>query len=321
MWIRMPIPFAPGHINLWAIEDGIGWAIVDTGMETMETKPAWRNLFSGSLGSEGVTRIFVTHMHRDHVGMAGWLTREFDCRLWMTRLEYLTCQLLINTGDRKVSDANLSFYRKAGWEKASLEHYQAQFGNLAKTIHPLPDSFRCLQDKEILIIGDHLWTVVVGSGHSPEHACLYCPELKVLISGDQVLPRISSNVSVLPHEPEADPLADWLASLEKLKRKVPNDVLVLPAHHEPFFGLHERLDSLASGKVNALNRLRLKLQKPQRVVDTFPALFSRQIRFTDHALLVMATGESIAYINYLMHRGEVMAQLDDDGVAWYRNTR
>jgi glyoxylase-like metal-dependent hydrolase (beta-lactamase superfamily II) len=158
----------------------------------------------------------------------------------------------------------------------------------------------------------------VGNGHSPAHACLYCPALKVLISGDQVLPRISSNVSVHPTEPDADPMSGWLASLAKLKREVPDDVLVLPAHNECFRGLHARLDALATGQERSLDRLRRSLKERKRSIDVFGALFARAINEADVPLLGMATGESLACLNYLMHRGEVTREADADGVNWYR---
>jgi glyoxylase-like metal-dependent hydrolase (beta-lactamase superfamily II) len=158
--------------------------------------------------------------------------------------------------------------------------------------------------------------VVVGHGHSPEHACLHCPSLKLLISGDQVLPRISSNVSVFPTEPDADPLGDWMDSLAKLTREVPDDVLVLPAHNEPFRGLHARLRHLAQGHERSLERLRGSLAEPKRAIDVFGALFARRI--DDPGLLSMATGESLAHLNYLLARGEATAEVDPQGVAWYR---
>lgn len=312
----MPMPFALSHINLWAIEDGNGWTVVDTGLQSNDTTAAWRALFSGPLAG-GVARVVVTHMHPDHVGMAGWLTRKFDCRLWMTRLEYLTCRTLVADTGREAPADGVRFYRKAGWDNDAIEHYCTRFGNFGKMTHTLPDSYRRVQDKESIRIGDHQWTIVVGNGHSPEHACLYCPVLKLLISGDQVLPRISSNVSVFPTEPDANPLEDWMASLQKLKREVPNDVLVLPAHNEPFHGLHERLDSLASSQSGAIERLRTALQQPRRAVDLFGVLFSRPIASDNHSLLGLATGESVAHLNYLIGRGEVVAQMDEDGVAWY----
>jgi glyoxylase-like metal-dependent hydrolase (beta-lactamase superfamily II) len=312
------MPFVLSHINLWAIKDGDGWAIVDSGLQTGDTTSAWSKLFAETLSPGQATRVFVTHMHPDHIGMAGWLTRKFDCRLWMTRLEYLTCRTLVADTGREAPADGIRFYHQAGWDEGAIEHYRTRFGSFGKMTHTLPDSFRRLQDKESITIGEHQWKIVVGNGHSPEHACLYCPDLKVLISGDQVLPRISSNVSVFPTEPEANPLADWMASLEKIKREVPNDVLVLPAHNEPFRGLHQRLDYMASSQIDALDRLRAVLHQPQRAIDVFTVLFSRPITSDNHGQFNLATGESIAHLNYLIHRGEATISLDDKGVAWYR---
>lgn len=316
-WIRMPLPFALDHINLWAIEDGEGWALVDTGVRNEETMLVWRELLADSMGGKPITRVLVTHMHPDHVGMAGWLTRNFGPSLWMTRLEYLTCRVMVSDSGREAPPEALNFYRRAGWSDAALEAYRVRFGNFGNQIHPLPDGFTRLFDSQELNIGAHRWRVVVGNGHSPEHACLYCPELKVLISGDQVLPRISSNVSVHPTEPNANPMADWLDSLSKLKREIPGDVLVLPSHNECFRGLHARLDYLAASQDRALSRLLDLLRTPHRAVDVFGALFGRPIAQTQMSLLRMATGESIACLNYLVHRGVVQKEIRADGVAWY----
>ncbi|MDF3839113.1 MBL fold metallo-hydrolase [Cupriavidus basilensis] len=319
LWLRMPMPLGLNHINLWAVRDGDGWAAFDSGLQTSETAAAWRDLFAegGALAQGGLTRLFVTHMHPDHVGMAGWLTRKFGCRLWMTRLEYLMCRVLAADTGREAPADGESFYRRAGWTEEAIEGYRARFGGFGKFVHALPDSFRRLRDGEFLTIGAHQWRVVVGNGHSPEHACFYSPELKLLISGDQVLPRISSNVSVFPTEPDADPMADWLASLGKLRREIPDDVLVLPSHNEPFRGLHARLEHLMRSQHQALDRLRGALAEPRRAVDVFPQLFSRPIG-SEPNLLGMATGESVAHLNYLLHRGEAVMKTGDDGCAWYR---
>jgi glyoxylase-like metal-dependent hydrolase (beta-lactamase superfamily II) len=320
LWIRMPLPFALSHINLWAISDGDEWTIVDTGIQSPETAAAWRGVMAGPFGGRGVSRVIVTHMHPDHVGMAGWLARKFGCRLWMTRLEYLTCRVLRADTGREPPEDGVRFYRRAGWNEEAIEQYRARFGGFGKSTYALPDSFRRIVDGESIRIGAHDWRVVVGRGHSPEHACLYCPDLKLLISGDQVLPRISSNVSVFPTEPDADPLADWMDSLEKLRREVPDDVLVLPAHNEPFRGLHPRLEHLAQGHETSLERLRRALAtEPRRAIDVFGALFARQIG-TDPQLLGMATGESLAHLNYLIGRGEAAKTLDADGAVRYRLT-
>lgn len=314
-WMRMPLDGSLTHINVWAIEDGEGWALVDTGISGPETMEAWRAVFAGPLGGRPVTRVFVTHMHPDHIGMAGWITRKFGVRLWISRLEFLMCRsLAADTGREAPRDA-LDFYRAAGWSPEALEAYRARFGGFGKGLHALPDSFVRLSDGDEVTIGGRLWRVVVGSGHSPEHVCLHCPDLKLFISGDQVLPRISSNVSVFPTEPAADPLSDWLGSLARIKGRVGDDVLVLPAHNDPFFGLHARIDHLIGGHERGLQRLRTLLAQPRRAVDVFHVLFRRRI--TDH-LLNMATGESLAHLNCLLSRGQAVRETDAAGVDWYR---
>src|SRR3990167_8201776 len=199
LWLRMPLPFSLNHINLWALADEDVWAIVDTGTKTPEVLAAWRQLIAsdGPLAAtpQGarITRIFCTHMHPDHVGMAGWLARKFQCRLWMTRLEYLTCRTLAADTGREAPDDAIRFYRQTGWPEEALDVYRARFGGFSKYLHALTDSFRRIVDGEALDIGGRRWQVVVGRGHSPEHACLVSDELGVMVSGDQVLPRISSN--------------------------------------------------------------------------------------------------------------------------------
>ncbi len=319
LWLRMPLPFALNHINLWALDDGDGWAIVDTGTKTPEVLAAWQSLLApdGALRGRPVTRVIATHMHPDHMGMAGWLTRKFNVRLWMTREEYLMCRTLTADTGREAPDDAIRFFQRCGWSEEALDVYRARFGGFGKFIHALPDSLRRMLDGECLRIGNDDWRVVVGRGHSPEHACLVCDERQLMISGDQVLPRISSNVSVHPTEPDADPLGDWLASIAHLRGTLREDLLVLPAHGEPFVGVHARLDRLAQGHANGLNRLRQRLKQPLRAIDCFGALFARSID-QQSEVLGLATGESLAHLNYLMLRGEVGCTPDKAGVLWYQ---
>ncbi|MEL7042639.1 MAG: MBL fold metallo-hydrolase [Pseudomonadota bacterium] len=317
-WVRMPLPFSLKWINLWLIDDGPkGWTIIDTGMPLEDTKTAWRKIFAERLGGRPVWRVIVTHMHPDHIGNAGWLSRKFPgAELWISRLEYVTCRMLVADTGREAPAVGAAFYRRAGWTPDQIAMYESRFGGFGRGVSRLPDAYRRLSDRDTLEMAGQTWRVIVGSGHSPEHVCLYCDALNIIISGDQLLPKISSNVSVFPTEPDANPLADWLQSCEKLRAELPADVLVLPGHNEPFLGAHPRLEHLIHGHGIALKRLTQRLQQaPRRVIDVFPAIFGRKI---DDDVISMATGEAIAHLNYLLIKGDAQREQDADGVDWYR---
>lgn len=314
-WARFAMPMSLDHINIWLLEDGDGWTVVDTCLNLANARKTWEELFAGMMGGKPVTRVICTHLHPDHVGLAGWLTERFGCELWMSREEFLMCRAMASDTGRKAPDVALRYYRAAGYDEEQLERYRKKFGNFGRAISPLPDSFRRLVDRETITIGDRYWQVVVGSGHSPEHVCLYCPALKLLISGDQVLPRITPNVSVFPTEPKGDPLKEWLRSSARIREMLPDDVLVLPAHEAPFHRLHVRLSQLIESHNEDLNRLFDYLEEPRRAVDCFPALFNREI---DASSLGLATGETMAHLNCLLGRRRVSRSRDEHGVDWYQ---
>lgn len=317
-WLRVPLPFLLNHINLWLLRDGEGWTVVDTGYRSPEVEACWENVFSGLFAGNPVTRVVVTHYHPDHVGQAGSLVRRFDARLWMTRTEFLYCRMLaLDTWEEPPEEA-IRFFHEAGVADDKIHLYRRRSGSAFRQgVSRLPISVRRIRDGEVLTIDGSEWFVVVGRGHAPEHASLWCPERKLLLSGDQVLPRISSNVSVHPTEPAANPLEEWLESCAHIRTLVPNDTLVLPAHNEPFYGLHARLSALIEGHEENLDALEALCATPKRATEVFPALFKRPI---GDEQLFLAVGESLAHLNCLIGRGRLAREIGPDGVARYTAT-
>lgn len=317
VWAILPLPYRIDHINVWAIREGAGWALVDTGTRTAPAMAAWERLLAGPLQGLPITRVIATHMHPDHVGLAGWLEQRFGAPLWMTELEYFTCRTLMSERGQALPAAERAFVQAAGWGAAAIEAHAQRHGRYGDYIGELPASFRRLFDGQKLRIGAHDWEVLIGHGHSPEHACLYNARERWFISGDQVLPRISSNVSVHAVQPKADPMTAWFASVERLLARVPDEVLVLPAHHACFRGLHARLTRMRDDQLGSLQSLREWLVEPRRVVDVFPVLFRKPISESDASQLGLATGEAVACLNHLMQRGEALKRTLD-GVDWYQ---
>jgi len=317
-WMRSPVPGSLNHINLWILDDDDagagGVALVDTGLDIPAAREAWEAVLAGPLAGRKVNRIVCTHFHPDHLGLAGWLCERFGVRLWMTRGEWLYARML-TTDIRDTPPAEaLAYWRGAGWSEERIAMEAAKgWGRFAAMVSPVPVAFARLQDGDSLRIGGRDWRIVVGSGHSPEHACLVDHEGRIMIAGDQVLPRITSNVSLSLSEPEGDPLGEWLASIARLRR-LPADLLVLPSHGEPFTGLHARLDSLAGGHRGRLDALHEHLAEPRRAVDCFAVLFGRKI---DDGILGLATGEALAHLRHLEVEGLASREVVD-GVYWYR---
>jgi len=318
-WSRIPLPGKLNHINIWLFREQDGFSVVDTGMYTSDAEAAWLSILSALPEGKPIRRVFVTHLHPDHVGMAGWLMERGAEEFWMTRMEYLTCRVLVGQShDESVPEDFVAFQRAAGWPGSAIDGYHDHYHNYGRRISHLPRSYQRLVEGQGHVIGGRRWRIVTGNGHSPEHACLYSEGSKLLISGDQVLPGISSNVSVTPLEPTANPMADWLASLRKLKAEIPDDVLVLPAHQHCFTGLHDRIDALIGSQEKTLAGLRAALERsPKRVVDLFSILFGRAITEDNFMIFNLATGEAQACLNYLEERGEASYVTDREGVRWY----
>jgi glyoxylase-like metal-dependent hydrolase (beta-lactamase superfamily II) len=312
-WARLPVPWFLNHINVWVLEDDDGVALVDTGIDIPTSRQAWEALLAGPLAGRPVTRVIVTHFHPDHVGLAGWLSERFGVPLWMSREEWLFARMLsADVRDAPPKEA-VAYWRAAGWDEERIAaEARNGWGRFASLVSPVPVSFIRMRDGDTIRIGGRTWRVLIGSGHSPEHACLVDEAGGVMIAGDQVLPRITSNVSLSVSEPEGDPLGDWLASIAKLK-VLRDDLLVLPSHGEPFRGLHARLDALDEGHRMLLDALHAHLAEPRRAVDCFAVLFGRQI---DEGVFGLATGEAMAHLRRLEIEGRAVREVRD-GVNWY----
>lgn len=314
-WLRMPLPFKLDHINLWLLEDnaedGDGWTIVDTGINRDEVRDAWETVFAGHFSdAKPLKRVMVTHFHPDHFGLAGWLTRRFGVPLWMPREEWAQARMLsLETGETS-RDAFLRFYHAAGFDKEMMAVAKGRSGRYAKLVSRAPASFIRITDGAEIVINGRTWRSIVGTGHSPEHACLYSAELDVLISGDQVLPKITPNISVWPQEPEADPLALFLGSLDKLRGLGP-DTLVLPSHKLPFHGLDGRIDELQGHHAERLGETLNICSEPVNGVEVLRQLFQREL---DTHQLFFAIGEALAHLHYLMGQEKIRRRQDDNGV-------
>jgi len=316
-WLRMPLPMALDHINLYLLEDHDGWWIVDTGIAIGPTQELWEQIFSEHLLGKPVKAVIATHFHPDHTGMAGWLCERWRVPFYMTQGEYLSGICFSRTEQEHFSWDSEQFLQRSGYNPQQVEVARQRFGGFGPYIKPMPTSYRRLVDGATLAVNGNHWRIVVGSGHSPEHACLYCPTLNILISGDQVIPRITSNVSVMGSEPEANPLKDWFYSHELFLEALPADALVLPAHNTPFYGLHERLRFLIEHHEDHLLALEEACARGEpTALELLPVLFKREL---DDSQIGLALGECIAHLNFLHQRGQVERTIDGEGRYCYRS--
>lgn len=309
-WLRMPLPFKLDHINLWLLDDGDGWTLVDTGIASDEIREAWQRIEELRFKGKPPKRLIVTHFHPDHVGLAGWLTERFQIPLWMPLGEWTQGRMHSFDTAETIGGSYHKFYKSAGFDAAMLDVVGQRVGRYGQSISPIPAQFHRISHGDSIEIGGCDWRVIVGTGHAPEHACLYCEQLGVLIAGDQVLPRISPNVSVWPQEPDADPLRQFLGSLDRF-RGLATDTLVLPSHDWPFRGLHGRLDDLAGHHRDRLVETEELCAAPATGVDVLRGLFTREL---DNHQLFFAIGESLAHLHYLIGEGRIERREDSEGV-------
>ena len=306
-WVRLSLPFVLDHVNVWLLEDRDGCTLVDTGIALDSVKACWESL----LATRNPRRLVVTHFHPDHLGLAAWLMERHGLPLFMTLGEYLTAHAALKEFGGVGVPAMLAQFLHHGLDAARHGALVARGNAYARGVPVLPESFNRIKDGEHLEIGGRRWDVMTGYGHSPEHASLYCDELRVLIAGDMLLPRISTNVSVFANLPDADPLQDFLDSLQRLT-VLPEDTLVLPSHGRPFRGLHRRVTQLVTHHAERCATLLVSCTAPKSACELLETLFPREL---DTHQVQFAMGETIAHLNHLEQAGSLGRVEGEDGIC------
>ena len=318
-WLRMPLPFALDHINLWLLDDEregrTGFAVVDTGVATEPTRAAWESVFAGAMAGGPVLRVFATHCHPDHVGLSGWLCERFGAPFWTTAGEFGFARMMAAALPGVDGPSAIPHFERHGLTDPSmLEQMRSRRNYYPSLVPGVPEAYTRLQDGQTIRIGGVRWRVLTGFGHSPEHASLYSDELNVLIAGDMVLPRISTNVSVFAVEPEGNPLQQYLDSLDKFAG-LPADTLVLPSHGRPFRGLHTRIGQLRQHHVARLAEVLEACRAPRSAVDIVPVMFRRPL---DAHQLSFALGEALAHLHKLWNDGMLERVTGVDGIIRFQ---
>lgn len=312
LWLRMPLPMALDHVNIYALADDDGWTIVDTGLNSRKSRAIWESALAGPLAGKLVARVLLTHHHPDHVGLVGWF-QDRGAEVITTRTAWLYARMLTLDVQEQTSPQSLTYYTRAGTPAIMLAKRAAERPfNFADVVAPMPVGFTRIGEGDTLTLAGRRWQVRLGQGHAPDHITLWSESDGLVIGGDQLLPGISANIGVYPTEPDADPLAEWLTSTEVFKTYARDDQLILPGHKLPFTGLPFRLVQMAENHHSALDRLRDHLRQPRRAAECFPALFKRPIGEAEFSLALV---ESVAHLNYLLKRAEVSRSLGEDG-AW-----
>ena len=322
-WIRMPLPFKLDHINLWLLEDndadGDGWTIVDTGYGVAGTHALWERHFIETMRGLPVKRIIVTHYHPDHVGCAGWLHERTGAPVWMTAAEFLSAHAAAEdtSGFDRANTAQL--FMAHGLARLRPDFSAAQqtrSGAYKRGVPTVPKQYHRLMAGDVVRIGARDWRVMTVFGHAPEHAVFFSVQDNVLISGDQVLPRITTNVGVWGNQPAANPLKQFLDSMREFA-PLPPSTLVLPSHDRVFTGLHERLDQLRVHHEQRLAELENAIAAPKSAAEILPVLFRREL--DDHQL-VFAIGEAIAHLHYLWYAGRAVRTQNTEGIHLFKRT-
>ena len=316
LWMRLPLPMKLDHVNVYALDEGDSWTIVDTGFDSKKSRAIWGELLAGPLGGKPVSRVIVTHHHPDHIGLAGWFQSEHGAELWTTRTAWLMGRMLQLDTQEETTPEIIAFWRSAGMDEAIIQQRISERPfNFSDVVSPLPLGYRRIKQGDTIRVGGRDFDVHMGNGHAPEHATLWSRDDNLVIAGDQILSSISSNIGVYATEPEADPVGDWLEACERLNALARADHLVLGGHKLPFTGLPTRMRQLIENHHSALKRLEAHLETPCTAADCFSVLFKRKIGPAEYGLALV---ESIAHVQHLWLEGRATREKRADGAWLYR---
>ena len=303
LWTRIPLPFRLNHVNIYLIEDRNGWAVLDTGIDNEATRAVWGALVKGPLAGRPLTRLIVTHFHPDHIGLAGWMCERFSLPLLTTQTSYLSCANISLSPGALDAKPYRDFYLRHGLDAATTQRVATQGHNYLKMVSGLPPTFTRIVAGDRLDIGGRRFDVLTGNGHAPEQAMLYCADANVFLAADQVLAKITPNVSVWAVDPDGDPLGLYIRSLGELKERIPRDALVLPGHQLPFRGLHTRGDQLiAHHEARCAAIAKACAKQPRSAAELVPVLFHIEL---DPHQMSFAFSEVQAHVNYMLRRSEL----------------
>ena len=316
MWLRLPLPMKLDHVNIYILDDGDGWTLIDTGIKTRKVMGMWKHLIDNILSGKPIKRVIATHHHPDHIGLHGWFVENYGAEYLSTQVAYLTARMLTLDTQEAYLDSQIDFYRRAGMRSDLFEARKSERPfNFSDIVHPIPIGFKKISEGDKIEMGGRTWDIRVDHGHAPYHATFWSCDDGLVLSGDQIIPSISSNIGVYPTEPDSNPLKEWMASCDRLKEFSNDDNLALPGHKLPFVGIPLRLKQLLENHSGALDRLRLDLKTPKTAGEVMPAIFKRNIEDGEYSLGLV---EALAHCNYLWHAGEVTRTLGNDGVyQWH----
>jgi glyoxylase-like metal-dependent hydrolase (beta-lactamase superfamily II) len=300
LWARFPLPFALNHVNVYLVEDRGGWAVVDTGIGDEPTKALWKQLLAGPLRGQRLTRLILTHHHPDHMGLAGWMAREYGLQVHMTEAEYLLARVFNTKNNADDRDGHLSFYRQHGMADEYADLVVSHGHAYRRSITGLPWSYRQMIAGDVLSVGGRDFEIFTGGGHSSEQAMMLSRDEGLFLAADQALPRISPNISVFGTNPDSDPLGQYLISLRQLSRDIPADVLVLPGHNLPFSGLHQRIEELIAHHEARCDLIAAAVRTaPRSAAELVPVLFQRAL---DPHQMSFAFSETLAHVNRMVRQ-------------------